>query len=64
MNLTKGDMVVDTDGVTGHVVDCTDPHNVQVSFIPRGCITGGIGIYCIVEKCSEYNPLYILKKKE
>jgi hypothetical protein len=57
-------MVIDTDGITGHVVDCTDPHNVQVSYIPRGCITGGIGIYCIVEKCREYNPLYILKKKE
>lgn len=62
--MNVGDIVIDLDGIEGYVTDCSDPHNVQVSYIPKGCITGGNGLYCTVENCSEYNPLYILRKKE
>lgn len=62
--MNNGDIVVDSDGTMGIVINCTDSHNIEVSYIPRGCITGGIGLYCNVEKCRDYNPVYVVKQRE
>ena len=51
-NISKGMRVKDKDGDVGKVVEYSDIHNIKVK------LKDGIAFYCLVEDCSEYEPLY------
>ena len=53
-DIKVGMEVKDDEGDRSIVVDCSDIHNVEVRFI-----LGGKALYCLDEKCKDFDPLFI-----
>ena len=58
-DLVVGISVCDDNNNVGTVKECSDLHNVNVHYD-----NGGSGLYCIIESCHEYDPLYHYKHKK
>jgi hypothetical protein len=59
-NPVIGQEVVDSSGDRGEIVSIDDLHNVYVKFFPTESILKGNGLYCLVEDCDHFEPLFFM----
>lgn len=57
-DLVIGLKVIDNDGWVGHIKECTDIHNVIVTPENSDKEDNIQNLYCLVEGCELYDPLY------
>lgn len=53
-DIKVGMIVEDDEGDRSLVIDVSDIHNIEVRFL-----LGGKALYCLDEKCKDFDPLFI-----
>jgi hypothetical protein len=52
-DIYNGMKVIDGDGITGVITECSDVHNILVDYGDDGR-----GLYCLDNFCDDYDPLF------